>query len=258
MKFIIGPCAIENKAYAIRSAIYLKHLQDDIQLSGYPDFEIIYKSSYSKANRTKDSSFHGVGLKKGLEVLQAVKQETGLRVTSDVHTEHEAYEAGKVLDILQIPHQMCKNTALLEACARTGRIVSVKKSTFMAADDFIHVVDKIRQAGNIQEIIAIERGNCFGYSNIVVDFRNIDILRRLRQENVSVCIDATHPSRGREYAPTLAKAGTAAGVDYVFLEAHSSPNEAPCDGHCMVEFKDLKDLILDILRIHDSLKDCTI
>jgi 2-dehydro-3-deoxyphosphooctonate aldolase (KDO 8-P synthase) len=251
MRIIVGPCAIESLEHALFCAELLKHMEIRLKASGYR-VEFVYKSSYSKANRTKKSSFHGVGLEKGLEILRQVKEQTGLRVTSDVHTVEEIEKAQEVLDIIQIPHQMCRNTELLEAAARTGRIVSVKKGTFMKPESFAHVVDKIREAGNKRTIIAIERGNCYGHSDIVVDMRSINTLNNLRSEGVSVCIDATHSALDRKYAPIIAKASVAAGADSVFIEAHEEPDKAPCDGPCMLDFKDLEELIKDLCRIQSA------
>jgi 2-dehydro-3-deoxyphosphooctonate aldolase (KDO 8-P synthase) len=254
MKMILGPCAIESKLHAISMARSLALLQEQVREAGFEDFEIIYKSSFSKANRTKAESYRGVGVTEGLDILEAVKDDTGLRVTSDVHTGYEAAVAGQVLDVIQIPHQMCRNTDLLEAAAETGKVISVKKGTFMNPEDFQHVAAKIRAVGNTQEIIAVERGNHFGYGNTVVDMRNFHVLNKKEgrlDSSIITCIDATHPGCGPEGAKALARAGVAAGAQMVFLETHDQPTKAPCDGTCMIPLHEMYELIIELLTIRE-------
>lgn len=246
MRFIIGPCAIENRDHAVETATFLKDLEQQLRFEGH-DVEIIYKSSYSKANRTKISSSSGVGIEEGLEALLSVKHATGMRVTSDVHTVVEAFACRDVLDVIQIPHQMCKNTDLIQAAAKTGQIVSVKKGTFMKAEDFAACAEKIRAVGNTQEIIAIERGNAFGYDSIVVDMLNIN--RLATDRSITVCLDASHPGDGWQNAARLAYAGVAAGAEMIFLEAHPDPMTAPCDGFRMIPFEELPGILRHLCRL---------
>lgn len=262
MKVIIGPCSIESRRHALKMAKKLWDIQfnvsqflTDVSHPSEDSFEVIFKASYSKANRTKKESYAGIGIDKGLKILKEIKDKYGFRVTSDVHSVEEIEKAKDVLDIIQIPHQMCRNTALLEAAAKTGKTVSVKKGTFMKPEDVCFIVDKIRQAGNMNEVIIIERGNTFGYGNTVVDMRNFEVINRdvlgVRDVTVSTCIDATHPSCGSFYAPALAKAGIAAGADMVFLETHDSPEEALCDGPCMINIQDIEELIIELQKIYE-------
>jgi 2-dehydro-3-deoxyphosphooctonate aldolase (KDO 8-P synthase) len=262
MKMILGPCAIESKRHALKVAKKLWDIQFNVlqylRSVNHPSedsFEIIYKSSYSKANRTSKDSYAGIGIDKGLKILKEIKDKYGFRVTSDVHSVEEIQKAKDVLDIIQIPHQMCRNTAILEAAAKTGKIVSVKKGTFMKPEDVCFIVDKIRRAGNMNEVIIIERGNNFGYGNTVVDMRNFEVINRdilgVLDHTVTTCIDATHPSCGSYFAPGLAKAGVAAGAQMVFLETHDDPDYAPCDGPCMINLKDLQELLIELQDIYE-------
>lgn len=265
MQMILGPCAIQSEEHALKVAQELFDIQYNINKLGFErnidslkNFTIVYKSSYSKANRTKSSSFSGIGVDEGLRILQRVKDKFGFNVTSDVHTVEEIEKAKDVLDIIQIPHQMCRNSELLTAAGKTGKIVSVKKGTFFDPHDFRHIVNKIRLTGNRQPVIAIERGNMFGYDRTIVDMESFNILNKdcmgSTDESVLTCIDATHPATGPQHAEILAKAGTAAGADIVFLEVHDEPLTAPCDGHKMIRLKRLYKLILEILKIHEAVQ----
>jgi len=228
---IAGPCVIEEASLTLEIAHTLKQYAAELSLP------LIFKSSYDKANRTSLSSFRGPGLKEGLAILARVKDEVGLPVLSDVHQVSEVAPAAEVLDVLQIPAFLCRQTDLVVAAAVTGKPVNIKKGQFMAPWDMAPVVEKARSTGNTQ-ILLTERGASFGYNNLVVDFRSLAILRGL---GCPVVLDATHSvqlpggqgtcSGGqREFVPLLAKAGVAAGADGIFLEVHPNPDKARCDG----------------------------
>ena len=226
-----GPCAIENEEHAIMVAERLKTITT---AAGVP---FIYKSSYDKANRSSIDSYRGPGLKEGLRVLRRVKDATGLPVLSDVHDVAEVGPAAEVLDVLQIPAFLCRQTELLLACGRTGKPVNVKKGQFLAPRDMGNVAAKIASTGN-QDILLTERGTSFGYANLVVDFRGLAIMGEL---GYPVIFDATHSvqlpgglghrSGGeRRYVPLLARAAVAAGVDGLIIEVHHDPDRALSDG----------------------------
>ena len=228
---IAGPCVIESAETTLAIARILRDYARELALP------LIFKASYDKANRTALTSFRGPGLAAGLEILARVKSEVGLPVLSDVHQVSEVEPAARVLDVLQIPAFLCRQTDLLVAAAETGKVVNVKKGQFLAPWDMKPVVDKIFSTGN-RKVLLTERGAMFGYNNLVVDFRSLPILRNL---GCPVVLDVTHSvqlpggqgtcSGGqREYIPLLARAGVAAGVDALFLEVHPDPEHALCDG----------------------------
>jgi 2-dehydro-3-deoxyphosphooctonate aldolase (KDO 8-P synthase) len=228
---IAGPCVIEDAGLTLEIAHTLKGYATELSLP------LIFKASYDKANRTSLASFRGPGLTKGLDILARVKEEVGLPVLSDVHQVSEVAPAAAVLDVLQIPAFLCRQTDLIVAAASTGKPVNIKKGQFMAPWDMVQGVEKARSTGNTQ-IFLTERGASFGYNNLVVDFRSLAIMRGL---GCPVVLDATHSvqlpggqgscSGGqREYVPLLARAGVAAGVDGIFLEVHPEPAQARCDG----------------------------
>jgi 2-dehydro-3-deoxyphosphooctonate aldolase (KDO 8-P synthase) len=228
---IAGPCVIEDTGLTLEIAHTLKEYADELALP------LIFKASYDKANRTSLASFRGPGLEKGLEILARVKEEVGLPVLSDVHQVSEVAPAAEVLDVLQIPAFLCRQTDLIVAAAVTDKPVNIKKGQFMAPWDMAQAVEKARSTGN-SRIFLTERGNSFGYNNLVVDFRSLAILRGL---GCPVVLDTTHSvqlpggqgscSGGqREFVPLLARAGVAAGVDGIFLEVHPEPAQALCDG----------------------------
>jgi 2-dehydro-3-deoxyphosphooctonate aldolase (KDO 8-P synthase) len=244
-----GPCAIESEDHCMRSAETLKAI-----FSKFPMINFIFKSSYDKANRSSINSFRGPGIDEGLRILERVKKEFDLPVVSDVHTPDEAKQAGSVLDILQIPAFLCRQTDLIIAAAETGAVVSVKKGQFLAPFDMGNIVDKIKECKN-EKIILVDRGTTFGYNNLVSDMRGIPIMQSF---NVPVCFDATHSvqlpggngstSGGqREFIPVLAKAAVAAGANAIFMEAHDNPAMAKSDASSVLDFKDLPKL-LDMLQ----------
>ncbi len=231
LALIGGPCAIENEKHAVMMAERLKRATEAARVP------FIYKSSYDKANRSSIRSYRGPGLTEGLRILRRVKEATGLPVLSDVHDVSEVGPAAEVLDILQIPAFLCRQTDLVIACAKSGRPVNVKKGQFLAPRDMANVIEKIRSAGS-EAILLTERGTSFGYNNLVVDFRGLPIMRAF---GYPVIFDATHSvqlpggagdrSGGeRQYVQALARAAVAVGVDGLFLEIHEDPDRTLPDG----------------------------
>jgi len=230
--FVIGgPCVIESEEMVFKVARFLKNTCAEL------DIPFIFKSSYDKANRTSLRSYRGPGLKEGLSILGRARKELGIPILTDVHSPEEAVLASEVVDVLQIPAFLARQTDLLQAAGGTGKPVNLKKAQFLAPWDMVQAVDKIRQAGN-DKILVTERGTLFGYNNLVVDMRSISILAEL---GYTVVFDATHSvqlpggqgtSSGgqRRYVATLARAAVAAGAHGVFLEMHEDPDKALCDG----------------------------
>ena len=251
-----GPCAIESEPHALMMA---ERLQAITAAAGVP---FVYKSSYDKANRLSVRSYRGPGLKEGLRILGRVKKVTGLAVLSDVHDVSQVEPAAEILDVLQVPAFLCRQTDLLLACARSGRPVNVKKGQFLAPRDMSNVVEKIRSAGS-EDILLTERGTSFGYNNLVVDFRGLPIMRAF---GYPVIFDATHSvqlpggqgdrSGGeRQYVQALARAAVAVGVDALFMEIHEDPDRTLPDGRPlsdgpnMLRLDDLPRLLAEIAAI---------
>ena len=250
LALIAGPCVIESAELAIEVALRLKAVGESLGVG------VIYKSSYDKANRTSIESFRGPGLAEGLEVLRRVKEETGLPVLSDVHSLEEVEPAAQVLDCIQIPAFLCRQTDLVISAAATGKPVNIKKGQFLAPWDVEHVVEKIRSQGN-EDILLTERGTAFGYSNLVADMRGLAIMRSL---GYPVVFDVTHAvqlpgaqggSSGgeRRFIPHLARAAAAAGCDALFLEVHPNPEKALCDGPNQWPLEELSALLEPVLAI---------
>ena len=251
---IAGPCVIESRAKTIALA---KRTAAAAARLGLP---VIFKASFDKANRTSIRSFRGPGLRAGLEILRAVKETVGVPVLSDVHETSQVEETAAVLDVIQIPAFLCRQTDLVVAAARTGKPINVKKGQFLAAEDMIHVVDKILSTGNAR-ILLTERGTSFGYHDLVVDMRSIPEMKRL---GFPVVIDATHgvqkpggagaASGGdRRFVPILARAAVAAGADGVFLEVHDDPSRAKSDKDSAWPLAELEPLLAGLLRISRAL-----
>ena len=251
---IAGPCVIENKESTFRTARALKKLTAAIKMP------FIFKSSYDKANRTSGDSYRGPGLKKGLEILKEVKQELDLVILSDVHCKEDLKEAAKVLDIIQIPAFLCRQTDLLLAVAHTGKIINVKKGQFLAPWDIGPIIKKLEGAGN-KNILLTERGVSFGYNNLVSDLRALSIMGDF---GYPVIYDATHSvqlpagkgecSGGeRRFVAGLARAAVAFGCDGLFLEVHENPDKALCDGANTISLKDLEILLKQIKKIENVL-----
>jgi 2-dehydro-3-deoxyphosphooctonate aldolase (KDO 8-P synthase) len=252
---IAGPCVIESEQLVMDTAGRIAELTKTL---GIP---YIFKSSFDKANRTSIHSFRGPGLEKGLAVLKRVRDELALPVLTDVHTEEQATEAGKVVDVLQIPAFLCRQTDLLIAAAKTGKVVNVKKGQFLSPVEMGNAVKKIEECGS-RRIVLTERGSSFGYNNLVVDMRSFPIMRNF---GYPVVFDATHsvqlPGGGgtkssgqREFVEPLACAAAGAGVDGFFMEVHPNPDEALSDGPNMVPLHQLKALLERIMRICDVTK----
>jgi len=249
---IAGPCVIESAAVTLEIARTLKGYAGEL---GLP---LIFKASYDKANRTSLSSYRGPGLAKGLEILARVKTETGLPVLSDVHQVADVEPAAEVLDVLQIPAFLCRQTDLVVAAAKSGKVVNIKKGQFLAPWDMRPVVEKARGAGN-DRIILTERGASFGYNNLVVDFRSLPIMRGL---GCPVVLDVTHSvqlpggqgscSGGqREFIAPLARAGVAVGVDGLFMEVHPDPEKALCDGPNSLPLEEVPALWRELKALHE-------
>ena len=247
---IAGPCVIEDVGLVLETAAELKRITGDLKLP------FIFKSSYDKANRSSGRSFRGPGLQAGLAVLARVREEVGVPLLSDVHTAEEAATAGRVLDVLQIPAFLCRQTDLLVAAARTGAAINVKKGQFLAPWDMANVVQKIEEAGN-RRLLLTERGASFGYNNLVTDFRALPIMRRL---GYPVIFDATHSvqlpggagscsSGQREFVAPLARAAVATGCEGLFMEVHPDPDKALSDGPNMVPLAEVRSLLEQIVRI---------
>lgn len=252
---IAGPCVIENKKLTLAIARALKDLTAQVEIP------FIFKASYDKANRTSLDSYRGPGLKKGLEILKEVKEKLGLLILSDVHCRQDLKAAAKVLDIIQIPAFLSRQTDLLTEAAHTGRAVNIKKGQFLAPWDMFPSIKKIEASGN-KNILITERGVSFGYNNLVSDLRALAIIRDF---GYPVIYDATHsvqlPGGGgscsggeRRFVSGLSRAAVAFGCDGLFLEVHPDPNNALCDGPNMVSLKELKALLRQVKNIEGVLK----
>ncbi len=247
---IAGPCVIENAEITISIASCLKDLTQDL------DIPFLFKSSYDKANRTSIDSFRGPGISKGLNILKEIKDQLHIKILSDVHRISEIDQAAAVLDVIQVPAFLCRQTDFLLEIARTGKPVNIKKGQFMAPWDMAHAVEKVTSAGNHQ-ILLTERGTMFGYNNLTVDFRGIKIMQDI---GFPVIFDVTHSvqlpggsgtrSGGqREFAPLLAKAGIAAGANGIFMEVHLDPANALCDGPNSLSLDALSEILIQLKAI---------
>jgi 2-dehydro-3-deoxyphosphooctonate aldolase (KDO 8-P synthase) len=250
LALIGGPCAIEGESFMLDVAT---RLRDIAAKAGVP---FIFKSSYDKANRTSLRSYRGPGLQEGLEILQKIKDVVGVPVLSDIHAVEEVKPAAEVLDVLQIPAFLCRQTDLVVAAARTGKPVNVKKGQFLAPWDTRNIVEKVRAVGN-EQVLLTERGASFGYNNLVADMRSLVVMRSF---GVPVVFDATHSvqlpggagtasSGQRGFVPHLARAAVATGCDALFMEIHPDPDLAPSDGPNMLRLEDLPALLAQITQI---------
>lgn len=258
---IAGPCVIESHQLAIDTAGTLKEMTDEL---GIP---FIYKSSYDKANRSSSASFRGLGIDKGLEILADVKKQFNVPVLTDVHTEADVPQVASVVDVLQTPAFLCRQTDFIQACARSGKPVNIKKGQFMAPGDMMNVVTKAREAATaagvpVDSFTVCERGASFGYNNLVSDMRSLAIMR---QTGCPVVFDATHSvqlpgglgnaSGGqREFVPVLARAALAVGVAGVFMETHPNPEKALSDGPNAVPLNRMKDLLVQLQALDSVVK----
>ncbi len=247
---ISGPCVIEDYKTTFEIASFLKELTQKL------DIPFIFKASYDKANRTSINSFRGPGITEGLKILESIKAELGVTILSDIHSISEIADAALVLDIIQIPAFLCRQTDLIVEAARAGKPLNIKKGQFLAPWDITNVVEKVTSTGNHQ-ILITERGTMFGYNNLVVDFRGIKIIQ---DSGCPVIFDATHSiqlpggagtSSGghREFAPILACAAVAAGADGIFMEVHTDPDKALCDGPNSLKLDNLHELFSQLKAI---------
>lgn len=246
--FLTGPCVIESPELLDLVAQRLVAIREKLQV------EIFFKASFDKANRTSLRSFRGPGLEKGLQMLSDIKTRYQLPLTTDIHESYQAEAAGEVIDVLQIPAFLCRQTDLLVAASRTGRIVNVKKAQFLSGEDMRFPVEKCRESG-AKEVWLTERGTTFGYNNLVVDFRNLPIMEQWADR---VIMDCTHsvqrPGGGngttsgdRQFVPAMAKAAKAFGAKGYFIETHPNPEKALSDGPNMLFLDDLETLIAELL-----------
>ncbi|HJD55677.1 MAG TPA: 3-deoxy-8-phosphooctulonate synthase [Rickettsia endosymbiont of Pyrocoelia pectoralis] len=250
---IAGPCQIEGRDHALFMAEKL------VKLTSKLNIPFIYKSSFDKANRSSVKGIRGVGIDQGLEILSEVQTTFNCPIVTDVHTEQQCEEVAKIVDILQIPAFLCRQTDLLEAAAKTGKIVKVKKGQFLAPWDMKNVYTKLEAFG-AKDILLTERGTCFGYNNLISDMRGLSIMAEL---NAPVIFDATHSvqqpgglggSSGgeRKYVELLAKAATSVGIAGLYMEVHQDPDNAPSDGPCMIQIDNLEAILIK-LKKHDQI-----
>lgn len=250
---IAGPCVIESEKHAFFMASEINKVCQDIQ------FPFIFKSSFDKANRSSIDSYRGPGIKQGLKILHGIKKDLNIPVLSDIHESWQAEKAAEVLDIIQIPAFLCRQTDLVCEAARTGKPLNIKKGQFLSPHEMKNVIEKVLRQGN-DNIILTERGTSFGYNNLVLDVRSIPIMKKWE---FPVVIDASHAvqnpgekgtSSGGEadFIPYLAKAGVSVGADGVFIEVHDHPTEAPSDPFNSLILKELKDLLKSLLKLRKA------
>jgi 2-dehydro-3-deoxyphosphooctonate aldolase (KDO 8-P synthase) len=252
---VAGPCVIENEKLCLHVASSLKTVCAELGIF------YVFKASFDKANRTSGKSFRGPGMKEGLKVLAHIREELEVPVLTDIHNEAQAAAAGQVVDILQIPAFLCRQTDLIEAAGATGKIVNLKKGQFLSPAEMGQVAEKAKLAGT-KKILLTERGTTFGYNNLVADMRSFPILKRF---GCPVVFDATHsvqlPGGGgdkssgqREFAPVLARAALAAGANGLFIETHPQPDKALSDGPNMIPLGEMAGLLKSLLRVFDAVK----
>lgn len=253
--FFAGPCVIESAEFALGVARTVKEIADR------QGVRVIFKASFDKANRSSVTSFRGPGLEAGLDALQAVKEATGLPILTDVHGPEQAFQAAEVVDVIQVPAFLCRQTDLLIACGESGAAVNIKKGQFMAPEDMKNAVDKVRSTGN-DRITLTERGASFGYKNLVVDMRSLPIMR----EFAPVVFDATHSLQlpgglghatggAREFHPHLSRAAAAVGVDGVFVEVHPNPPEALSDATTQLDPAEFERLVAQVTALSKTLSE---
>lgn len=246
--FIAGPCVIESSELLDRVA------QELVRLNEKYGIQIIFKSSFDKANRTSIHSYRGPGLEKGLQMLADIKSKYGLQLLTDIHESYQAAPVGEVVDVIQIPAFLCRQTDLLVAAAKTGKVVNIKKAQFLSGMDMQYPVQKVKEAGN-DRVWLTERGNMYGYNNLVVDFRNIADMKRFTD---TVIMDCTHSVQrpgaaggktggNREFVPAMASAAKAFGATGFFFEVHPEPDKALSDGPNMLYLKNLENVIASLL-----------
>ena len=255
LTILAGPCAIESKEILFKTAEYLKNLTSELNIN------FVFKSSYDKANRSSLNSYRGLGIEKGLELLSEVKKEFNVPIVTDIHNPNEASMAAEVADIIQIPAFLCRQTDLLVAAAKTGKIINIKKGQFLAPQQMQSIAKKVLDSGN-DKITITDRGVTFGYNNLVSDMRAIPIIQEM---GYPVIFDATHSvqlpggcgdssSGERKFVPVLAKAAVAAGVNGLFFEVHPDPDHALCDGANMINFNQAKEIFTICNKIFNLVK----
>ncbi len=253
--FIAGPCVIESEKHCLKMAERLAECAARLRV------QVIFKASFDKANRTSKDSYRGPGLEKGLHILEKARQVSGLPILSDVHETAQVWAAAEVLDVIQIPAFLCRQTDLVQAAAGTGLCVNLKKGQFLSPQEMGKVLEKAKSTGN-SNILLTERGSSFGYNNLVVDFRSFVVLRSFGQP---VIFDVTHSVQSPggqgersggdpQFIPPLARAGAAIGVDGFFFEVHDNPSRALSDGTNSLNLKAFPGLVEDILRIHSAIR----
>lgn len=252
---LAGPCVIEDEGLCLEIA------EELVRISRNTGVKIVFKASFDKANRTSINSFRGPGLEQGLNTLAHIKTKTGLPLVTDIHEQNQAQPASKVVDILQIPAFLCRQTDLLAACAKTGKILNVKKGQFVSPSEMKNAVNKVRECGNTQ-IMLTERGTFFGYNRLVNDMTAIPEMQSL---DCPVVFDCTHSTQrpgglgqasggSRDLAPVLARAAVAAGANALFMEVHPQPEKALCDAACMLELHKVESLIKTCKTIFDLVR----
>jgi len=257
LTLIAGPCQMESRAHALEMAESLLKLSKKLNIG------LIYKTSFDKANRTSVKSQRGIGLKKALPVFAEIKEKFGIPTLTDVHTEDDCIAAAEVVDVLQIPAFLCRQTDLLLAAGKTGKAVNVKKGQFLAPWDMKNVAEKIASTGN-ENILLTERGASFGYNTLVSDMRAIPVMK---ETGYPVVFDATHSVQqpgglgaasggNREYVEILARAAVAVGVAAIFTETHQDPDHAPSDGPCMLKLTDMERIISSLQKFDKLAKTC--
>ncbi|MBI5324509.1 MAG: 3-deoxy-8-phosphooctulonate synthase [Ignavibacteriae bacterium] len=254
---IAGPCVVESKKLLKDTAGILKFLCDTLNC------EFIFKSSYKKANRTSVDSFTGIGEDIALQYLKEIKEEFNVRVLTDIHSVEDAEKAAQYVDVLQIPAFLCRQTELLQAAARTGKTINIKKGQFMAPEDMKKAIDKVVATGN-NDVMVTERGSSFGYHDLVVDFRSLVIMKKF---GYPVIFDATHsiqqPSLGkesggrREFVPALARAAAAVGINGIFFETHPEPEKALSDSASQLPLEDVDEFLTDVCNFYECSKQIT-
>ncbi len=250
---IAGPCQIESLDHCLRIGTFLKELGNKLKV------QLVFKSSYDKANRTSIKGQRGLGIDEGLKVLEEVRRQLSVPVLTDIHSPEDATIAGAVVDVLQTPAFLCRQTDLLLAAGATGKPINVKKGQFLPPQDMAHVAAKIASTGN-DKIMLCERGACFGYRDLIVDMRSLVIMR---QSGYPVVFDGTHSVQSmggqggasggsREFIPPLVRAAAAAGVDGIFLECHDNPEKAPSDGASMLRLSEIEEVVTTAVRIREA------
>lgn len=250
-RLIAGPCVIESEEMVLNIAEYMKKITKELGI------DYVFKASFDKANRTSVKSYRGPGIDEGLDILRKVKNSTGLKILTDIHEPFQAKLVAEVVDIIQIPAFLCRQTDLLVSAAETGKVVNIKKGQFLSPWDMVHAINKVRSIGNSQ-IYLTERGTTFGYNNLVVDMTSI---LEMKKYGYPVIFDATHSVQkpggegeftggNREHIEYLAKAALAVGADGLFMEIHPDPDDAKSDGPNMIKLSNIKRMLVELVKIY--------